>query len=242
MSDAWEEIQAIKSKRNSLRERLEKRKKERQDILGSNLGATTSSPVNCLENSNSGLGSPLSVSKEDNKSKTETLGTEELVKVDPELEKELLKTLNEVTLQIPITSTDLVNILKTSLDRHISHGAVCNLLQKFDTQKLLNIKDVLKDGKSIVEVIFVEHIKLNAVVNEAAGEIKAVSDKEESLKRKREESPDNKDEDEEEKKRKKDTKATDIFVSHMLQITFIIFESFCKLNITNLKCFKRKQT
>lgn len=33
MSDAWEEIQAIKSKRNSLREKLQKRKKERQDIL-----------------------------------------------------------------------------------------------------------------------------------------------------------------------------------------------------------------
>lgn len=35
MSDAWNEIQAIKSKRNSLREKLEKRKKERQDILSS---------------------------------------------------------------------------------------------------------------------------------------------------------------------------------------------------------------
>lgn len=34
MSDAWNEIQAVKSKRNSLREKLEKRKKERQDILG----------------------------------------------------------------------------------------------------------------------------------------------------------------------------------------------------------------
>lgn len=37
-TDAWEEIQAIKSKRNSLRERLEKRKKERQELLGSSLG------------------------------------------------------------------------------------------------------------------------------------------------------------------------------------------------------------
>ena len=37
MSDAWEEIQAVKSKRNSLREKLEKRKKERQNILSSNL-------------------------------------------------------------------------------------------------------------------------------------------------------------------------------------------------------------
>lgn len=41
MSDAWDEIQAIKSKRNSLRERLEKRKKERQDILGTSSGNST---------------------------------------------------------------------------------------------------------------------------------------------------------------------------------------------------------
>lgn len=37
MSDAWEEIQAVKSKRNSLREKLEKRKKERQNILSASL-------------------------------------------------------------------------------------------------------------------------------------------------------------------------------------------------------------
>lgn len=50
MSDAWDEIQAIKSKRNSLRERLEKRKKERQDILGAssvnNVALSTTMPVN----------------------------------------------------------------------------------------------------------------------------------------------------------------------------------------------------
>jgi hypothetical protein len=42
MSDAWEEIQAIKSKRNSLREKLQKRKKERQDILNQSGGTLTS--------------------------------------------------------------------------------------------------------------------------------------------------------------------------------------------------------
>lgn len=42
MSDAWEEIQAIKSKRNSLREKLQKRKKERQDILNQSGGALAS--------------------------------------------------------------------------------------------------------------------------------------------------------------------------------------------------------
>lgn len=50
MSDAWDQIQAIKSKRNSLRERLEKRKKERQDILGSsnvsNIVSSVSQPAN----------------------------------------------------------------------------------------------------------------------------------------------------------------------------------------------------
>lgn len=40
MSDGtWDQIQEIKIKRNSLREKLEKRKKERQDIL---LGSTNS--------------------------------------------------------------------------------------------------------------------------------------------------------------------------------------------------------
>lgn len=50
MSDAWDEIQAIKSKRNSLRQRLEKRKKERQDILGTSsvnsVGSLVSSTAN----------------------------------------------------------------------------------------------------------------------------------------------------------------------------------------------------
>lgn len=42
MSDAWEEIQAVKSKRNSLREKLEKRKKNLQTILSSaSLGETS---------------------------------------------------------------------------------------------------------------------------------------------------------------------------------------------------------
>lgn len=37
MSDAWQEIQAVKSKRNSLREKLKKRKIERQVILNESI-------------------------------------------------------------------------------------------------------------------------------------------------------------------------------------------------------------
>jgi len=45
MSDAWEEIQAVKSKRNELRERLQKRRKEREDLLGGTTDASTSNPI-----------------------------------------------------------------------------------------------------------------------------------------------------------------------------------------------------
>lgn len=196
MSDAWEEIQAIKNKRNSLRERLEKRKKERQDILGSSL--SSSSPVNTLE-------VPITPTiKEEQKIKT-TNEDDDLVKSDPELEYELLKALCEVTLQIPILSTELAACLKITLDRHASHRAVCNLLQKFATQKLITVKDIMKDGRNIVEILNVEHSKLNAMLTE----VKMTHDTQNSLKRKREESPD-KEEDDKKKKEKKDPKAEDI--------------------------------
>ncbi|GJQ76290.1 hypothetical protein Trydic_g2019 [Trypoxylus dichotomus] len=197
MSDAWEEIQAIKNKRNSLRERLEKRKKERQDILGSSL--SSSSPVNSLD-------VPVTSSKEEPKVKV-TSDEEDLVKADPELEYELLKTLCEVTLQTPVASTELAASLKITLERHASHRAVCNLLQKFATQKLITVKDIIKDGRNIVEVLNVEHSKLNAMLME---EVKATPDNQDSVKRKREDSPDKEDDDKKTKKEKKDPKAEDI--------------------------------
>lgn len=138
MSDAWEEIQAIKSKRNSLRERLEKRKKERQDILGSSLNTNDSTgsvplPKSTHDTSSTNISSPATLDPELDDS-TEVVDT---VKVDPELEKGLLKALCEVSLTIPITSLELTTSLKASLNRHASHSAVCNLLQKFATQKLI---------------------------------------------------------------------------------------------------------
>lgn len=141
MSDAWEEIQAIKSKRNSLRERLEKRKKERQDILGSSLATTdpTTTPSalakpHAHDNAVASISSPT-VAPETELSDTEA--ATDSVKVDPELEQGLLRSLCEVSLTIPITSLELTASLKASLNRHASHNAVCNLLQKFATQRLI---------------------------------------------------------------------------------------------------------
>lgn len=211
MSDAWQEIQAIKNKRNSLREKLEKRKKARQDILVSSLGSSNSSPVSSFENASSTSCSSL---KEETKIKTEPTEDEDLVKIDPELEKEVLKCLDEVTLQLPYSSLDLVASLKITLNRHISHRLICNLLQKFATQKLISVKENVKDGNVTVDVTYVEHTKLNAMVTEATTEIVSNPVKEESLKRKCEDSPDKKaDDDEKKKKEKRDPRATDIFVS-----------------------------
>lgn len=47
----WDQIQEIKIKRNSLREKLEKRKKERQDIL---LGSTTLSTSSFVKSESTG--------------------------------------------------------------------------------------------------------------------------------------------------------------------------------------------
>lgn len=215
MSDAWEEIQAIKSKRNSLRERLEKRKKERQDILGVNLTSASNSPAACNE-------IPPSISviaKDELKIKLDVVedNDEDTIKADPELEKEVLKTITEVTLQIPITSIDLVSSLKKSLERHASHRTVCNLLQKFATQKLITIKDIVKDGRNVVEISFVEHTKLNAMITEEAKPVK-----EEVLKRKREDSPVKIEEDDKKKKEKKDPKTNDIMVILLQLLLYLI--------------------
>lgn len=205
-SDAWQEIQAIKSKRNSLREKLEKRKKARQDILDSSLGASSGSPLPSFFE--------VVIPTEHDKSKCEITEDTDLVKSDPILEKELLRILNEATLQVPISSTELVVSLKTTLNRHASHRMVCNLLQKFATQKLMAVKENIKDGKSTVDVVSVEHTKLTAMVTEETVDVTPPV-KLDISKRKREESPDAKlDEDEDKKKKeKKDPRATDIFVS-----------------------------
>lgn len=209
MSDAWEEIQAIKSKRHSLRERLEKRKKERQDILGSSLGA--GSPVNLSESlANSYLLSTSSNVKEEQK--VNIKDAEDLVRIDPELEKGLLKELSEVTLQLPVSSSELLTSLKLTSDRDTTHKRICNLLEKFAIQKLITVKTSSKDGINLLEVSHVEVSKVNAMILEFTISGSEIS--KDVLKRKRdEESPakNNENEEERKKKEKKEPKA-DIMV------------------------------
>ncbi|KAK3909150.1 N6-adenosine-methyltransferase catalytic subunit [Frankliniella fusca] len=162
MSDAWEEIQALKSKRNSLREKLQKRKKEREDILsctGGTLGPPEVSPTSLSKSLNAESSRATSVSAKvtDELSRESDIGVEP-VKTDPATEKELLRCLSEVSLALPSNSEQLAIMVGRPL------LAVTNLLQKFATQQLISIKDWGKDG--LLEVVSAEHSKLSAMVLE----------------------------------------------------------------------------
>lgn len=231
MSDAWEEIQAIKSKRNSFRERLEKRKKERQDILGSSLSGESS--VNKSYSLEAAVSSPVtaahdsaSVCSEGDENTVETAPT----KLDPELEHALLRELAQVSLTIPITSLELTAALKATLNRHASNSVVCNFLQKFATQKLINIRDIVKNGKQMLEITFVEHTKLMAMVAELEGgkseETESTVEENTGVKRKREESTQGSTSvvkcarliDDEEGRKKKDVKSKDAKTADIMSL------------------------
>ncbi|KAF7274373.1 methyltransferase like 3 [Rhynchophorus ferrugineus] len=191
MSDAWEDIQKVQRKRNTFRERLEKRKKEREDILGSSL--VTSRTLKS---------DSFSSNKDDVKPKGEkTNEAEDLVKIDPELEQRLLKELAEVTLPLPASSTDLALRVRANSSTEALHKQVCNLLQKFSMQKLIIVKDSVKDGVLALDVTSVEVTKVNAMIAEFFDESKAASSKD-SFKRKRKEAAVNSDEPEEDKRKK----------------------------------------
>ncbi|XP_041974294.1 N6-adenosine-methyltransferase catalytic subunit [Aricia agestis] len=152
MSDAWEEIQAVKSKRNSLREKLEKRKKERQNILGTTLPASDK-----VEGSSSSkeraTGSPA---------RSDVPPATEKAKPVPSasLEVRLLQVLSDMQLQLPATASALMPGLGD-----VDAGIVASLLQKFATQKLINIKERTESTTDAsIEVVSAESVRLAAVL------------------------------------------------------------------------------
>ncbi|XP_072948211.1 N(6)-adenosine-methyltransferase MT-A70-like protein [Epargyreus clarus] len=153
MSDAWEEIQAVKIKRNSLREKLEKRKKERQNILGANLvpGEKEGSP----SSKDRSVSSPASA-------KTESTSVEKQKPPVPStsLEVRLLQVLSDMQLQLPATAAALLPGLGD-----VDTGIVASLLHKFATQKLITIKEPTEATTDAgIEVVSAESVRLAAVL------------------------------------------------------------------------------
>ncbi|GBP44075.1 Probable N6-adenosine-methyltransferase MT-A70-like protein [Eumeta japonica] len=152
--NAWEEIQAVKSKRNSLREKLEKRKKERQNILGATLSGGDKQENSNLLKQERNIPSPAT-------SKSDPIIEKPKLPVPlVSLEVRLLQVLCDMQLQLPATVRALLPGLGD-----VDAGIVDNLLQKFATQKLISIRERTEGADGGLEVLGAEAVRLGAVLN-----------------------------------------------------------------------------
>lgn len=187
MSDTWRDIQELKSKRNSLRERIQKRKKEREEIVLSIANDIPVNVVNKVVTTDSRSSSPVPSNSQSNKLKDKDALPPEN-KLEPEVEKKLLLCLCDIALNLPTDSRILLSFVTKSLRREVPHEAVEDLLQKFAAQELIGIKDgFTADGKPCITIISAEHTKLTAVSNELNGK-QHENETESQRKRKREKS------------------------------------------------------
>lgn len=163
MSDAWDEIQAIKSKRNSLRERLEKRKKERQDILGttSSNSGLVASPTNLSNIGNISILQQSNCKPEPNEIftadenglfvfldlsilfgwlttiLTKIFSSSTFLESDPEIERLLLQILSDSALLLPINSVQLIEKISLLRFKPVTINTLSYFLQKLATQSYI---------------------------------------------------------------------------------------------------------
>ncbi|XP_073233822.1 N(6)-adenosine-methyltransferase subunit METTL3-like [Porites lutea] len=175
MSDTWTEIQEHKRRQESLRDRLQRRRKERQGIgvQDSELSGTSTPPP---ENTSA---IPAEGSVASNKP------PDKVVKVDPLLENKLLEYLCEPSVAVPVDSFQLISSLSAKNESDVCHEALQSLLQKFAIQDFISIKHgTSPDGKPCTIIITKDHSKLDAVHRDLSSK-----DKSASKKRKRESDP-----------------------------------------------------
>lgn len=142
MSDAWNAIQAIKSKRNSLREKLEKRKKERQDILGT---AALLLPGSGSAQSHLLGGAVHSAAQAYMKCETIDEKKPNLLDLfdsspDPEVEHLLLQILSDQALVLPITSKQLLQRMNSLRFRPVAREALNYFLEKLAAQSYIRLE------------------------------------------------------------------------------------------------------
>ncbi|EAT35697.1 AAEL012156-PA [Aedes aegypti] len=151
---SWEEIHALKAKRNTLRERLEKRKKERQDLLG---GSSPGPSVVGLIKTEAG------VSSVDDKSKILLTAIKLEQDIDAEVEKTLVKVLADRSLILPSNSTQIAQRVEKIIQRSTTNESILYCLQKLSGQNLVNIKEVSIGGTVGYEVISAEYGNLQSL-------------------------------------------------------------------------------
>ncbi|XP_039443274.1 N6-adenosine-methyltransferase MT-A70-like protein [Culex pipiens pallens] len=154
-----EEIQAVKVKRNSLRERLEKRKKERQDLLG---GGGSSPGPSVLIKTEAGAGGAGG----DDKSKILLTAIKLEQDIDAEVEKALVQVLADRTAILPTNSSQIAQRVEKLIQKPTPHETVRYYLQKLSGQHLVSVKEVSIGGSVGYEVISAEHGALQTLHDE----------------------------------------------------------------------------
>ncbi|XP_011300713.1 N6-adenosine-methyltransferase subunit METTL3 isoform X2 [Fopius arisanus] len=130
MSDAFEEIQAIKIKRNSLREKLQKRKRERNELFTlTTLPTITTSAL---------ITKTVIVNEADAPSGHHSKYNE--------YERDILSILHVTLPDSPITSADLSVQLRKNLSADVLHSDVKAILERLAAQDVIKMKEVTEDG------------------------------------------------------------------------------------------------
>lgn len=174
MSDAWDQIQEIKIKRNSLREKLEKRKKERQDILlGSTNSVATSSFVKSESTTSDDKKPVLSNIKHEIGMRCSPNGLPIanfqfvsflLSDADPEVERQLLQILSDNALILPISSKQLAQRMNLLRFKPVSQDILFYFLQKLVAQSHISINNINSGSESGYEVTLVDHGRVRLIV------------------------------------------------------------------------------
>jgi mRNA (2'-O-methyladenosine-N6-)-methyltransferase len=174
MSDAWSDIQALKTKQSSLREKLAQRKKQCQEVVDEIYGTSSSTSVKPEPTSNDSLNATLTPSSSaanlQTHVKDEMKPVEQLIKLPPEViaevEKILLSQLTDISLNLPVELKILWQTTAKALNYDLPFSVVDDLIQKYSAQALLSTKTEhdTETGTEKLYIDAIDHTKLTALV------------------------------------------------------------------------------
>ncbi|XP_043206483.1 LOW QUALITY PROTEIN: N6-adenosine-methyltransferase subunit METTL3-like [Amphibalanus amphitrite] len=179
MADAWDELQQIKNKRLSLREKLAQRKREREDILSATGTAGTKDALQTPAKVARTAGPALTVSPlvtiSPGSAAAEAVspappisdGHRPEAEADPaDVERQLVRLLAGLH-ELPTDGRQLAADLAPRLSGTVTQRSVNNVLQKLAAQDLISVQEVSREGGDrVLEVSSVEHVRLQVVAGE----------------------------------------------------------------------------
>lgn len=193
MSDTWNEIQEVKSKRSSLREKLLKRRKENEGLVADLTGSSSTSSVTTSEKDvkvsevadakmdDTPVRSPASV-KEDKPPDSPQVIESPSSPISPQspeknpapsetvIEKHLLELLADDTLEMPLEVPIIVGLLCKTLKFDLDKSLVEGLLSKLSAQKLIcTSSKTSKDQCAELIVESTDHTKISAMLDMETG-------------------------------------------------------------------------